>query len=171
MKLGDGYKVGYILKPHGLKGEVTVALDPEFPVNDDEVETLFIEKQNQLIPYFIDKIGIHGKKAIIKFDDNNDAEAASAIWKLSIYLPRKTRPKSASGSFYDDEIVGFEVSDKTAGVLGKVVGILSAGPNKLLSIDYHGKELLIPVSGPFITTINKTKKKIAVTLPDGFLEI
>jgi 16S rRNA processing protein RimM len=49
--------------------------------------------------------------------------------------------------------------------------VAQAGPNKLLSIDHNGKEVLIPVNSPFITGINKSKKKISVTLPEGFLEI
>ena len=171
MKFGECYKVGFILKPHGLKGEVTVSLDREFPANGDELKTLFIEKQNQLIPYFIERIGIQGNKALVKFDDVDGPESALAISKLPVYLPKKSRPKSARDSFYDDEIVGFEVVDSAAGILGKVTGVTSAGPNKLLSIDYNGKEVLIPVHGPFITAINKLKKKIAVTLPDGFMEI
>jgi 16S rRNA processing protein RimM len=30
---------------------------------------------------------------------------------------------------------------------------------------------MIPVNGPFITSINKSKKKINVALPEGFLDI
>jgi 16S rRNA processing protein RimM len=52
-----------------------------------------------------------------------------------------------------------------------VVQVEQAGPNKLLAIDHNGKEVLIPVNGPFIKGINKSKKKITVTLPEGFLDI
>jgi 16S rRNA processing protein RimM len=38
-------------------------------------------------------------------------------------------------------------------------------------INYNEKEVLIPVNGPFILSINKTKKIITVLLPEGFLEI
>lgn len=171
MKFDDCYKVGFILKPHGLKGEVTISLDREFPANGSELKTLFIEKRNQLVPYFIERIGIQGNKALVKFDEVDDSEAAQAVSRLPVYLPKQARPKSAQDSFYDDEIVGFEVSDSAAGFLGKVAGVTTAGPNKLLSIDHEGKEVLIPVNGPFIRTIDKLKKKIDVALPDGFLEI
>jgi 16S rRNA processing protein RimM len=36
---------------------------------------------------------------------------------------------------------------------------------------HEGKEVLIPVNSPFITSINKSKKKISVNLPEGFLDI
>jgi 16S rRNA processing protein RimM len=67
--------------------------------------------------------------------------------------------------------VGFEVFDETYGSIGKVAAVTAAGLNKLLSIDHGGKEILIPLNSPFIKSVNKTKKKIAVDLPEGFLEI
>jgi 16S rRNA processing protein RimM len=58
-----------------------------------------------------------------------------------------------------------------AGVLGLITQVTMAGPNKLLSVDYQGKEVLIPVNSPFIKSINKSKKKVNVDLPEGFLDI
>jgi 16S rRNA processing protein RimM len=171
MDISSCYKVGYILKPHGLKGEVTISLDREFPENADSLSSLFVEKNNRLIPHFINSISLRGAKAFVKFEDIDSIESAHEISKCALYLPKTARPKSTRGEFYDDEIIGFEVLDSEAGVLGKVVEVAEAGPNKLLAIDYNGKEVLIPVNSPFITSINKSKKTIAVTLPEGFLDI
>jgi 16S rRNA processing protein RimM len=170
MDIGTCYKVGYILKPHGLKGEVTVSLDEEAP-DFDGLQTLFIQRDNRLIPHFIQAVSVRGDKAFMKFEDVDSHEGANAISKCAVYLPKSARPKSAKGEFYDDEVIGFETTDSTFGMLGNVVEVIQAGPNKLLSIDYNGKEVLIPVNGPFITSINKNKKKISVTLPEGFLDI
>ena len=164
------YKIGYVLKPHGLKGEVTISIDAEAPDLAD-LESLFIEKNNRLVPYFIQLISVRGDKAFVKFEDVDSPEAAKAISKSAVYLPKATREKSGRNQFYDDEVIGFEVTDSGAGVLGKVLEVTAAGPNKLLSVDHQGKEVLIPVHGPFITSINKSKKTISVTLPDGFLDL
>lgn len=170
MDINSSYKVGYILKPHGLKGEVTISIDQEAP-QLDEVESIFIENNNRLVPYFIEAISIKGSKAYVKFEDIDSPEAANSISKCALYLPKSTREKSGRGEFYDDEVISFEVTDSETGVLGKVVEVVVAGPNKLLSVDHEGKEILIPVNSPFITGINKSKKKISVTLPEGFLDI
>jgi 16S rRNA processing protein RimM len=171
MDINTCYKVGYILKPHGLKGAVTIAIDPEAPDEFGELESVFVLKNNQLIPHFIESVSLKGDKAFIKFEDVDSHEGAMSVSKCSLYLPKSSRPKSARGEFYDDEILGFEVTDSEAGVLGKIVGITMAGPNKLLTIDCNGKEILIPLNSPFVTGINKSKKKISVELPDGFLDI
>jgi 16S rRNA processing protein RimM len=171
MDINSCYKVGYILKPHGLKGEVTISLDADFPENIDDLKSLLVEKNNRLIPHFIESISVRGVKAFVRFEDIHSPESASAISKCALYLPKTLRPKSGRGEFYDDEIIGFEVTDVDIGLLGKVVEVTEAGPNKLLAINYAGKEILIPINSPFITSINKAKRKIAVELPEGFLDI
>jgi 16S rRNA processing protein RimM len=62
------------------------------------------------------------------------------------------------------------VSDEQR-VLGVVKEVVEAGPSRFLSVDVDNKETLIPVTGPFIKSVNKTSKKIKVELPDGFLDI
>ncbi|HYG03515.1 MAG TPA: ribosome maturation factor RimM [Chryseosolibacter sp.] len=171
MKLAQCYKVGYVMKPHGLKGEVTISLDAESPADLESIESLFLEKGNVLVPYFVENISVSGMKAFVKFEDIDTPEAANYISKSSIYLPKSSRPKSGKGKFYDDEIIGFEVNDEVVGHLGIVNEITQAGPNKLLSVIRDDKEVLIPVNGPFITSINKSKKLVSVSLPDGFLDL
>lgn len=166
------YKIGFVMKPHGLTGEVTISIDSGAPENLSTLESVFIaEKDNRLIPFFINAISVRGDKAFVKFEDVDGPDAAAKISKRALYLPKSLRPKSARGEFYDDEIIGFEVTDENFGTLGKVTSIMQTGANKLLVIDNNGKELLIPINGPLIQSINKSKEKISVNLPDGFLDI
>lgn len=165
------YKIGFIMKPHGLKGQVTIALDPEAPAGFAEIKVMYIEIKEKLLPFFIEAISLKGNKAYLKLEEINSPEEAQRISKSAIYLPRSIRPKSGRGEFYDDEVIGFDVFDETAGPLGKITEIIQAGPNKLLSVRYQEREVLIPLNSPFIDGVNKTRKKITVSLPDGFLEI
>jgi 16S rRNA processing protein RimM len=165
------YKIGYIMKPHGLKGEVTISLDPEAPDDLSNVETVFVEIRKKLLPFSIEGISLRGSKAFLKLEEVDTPEQAQDISKSSLYLPKSSRPKSGRGEFYDDEVIGFEVVDTATGPLGKITEVVQAGPNKLLSVAYQGREVLVPLNSPFIESVNKTRKKITVSLPDGFLDI
>jgi 16S rRNA processing protein RimM len=171
MNIDTCYKIGFIMKPHGLKGQVTIALDPEAPEDFSSIDTVFVQVRERLLPFFIEGISLKGNKAFLKLEEINTPEDAQHISKSALYLPKTARPKSARGAFYDDEVIGFEVTDTAIGSLGKITEVVQAGPNKLLSVDYQGKEVLVPLNSPFIDSVNKTKKRIIVTLPDGFLEI
>jgi 16S rRNA processing protein RimM len=166
------YKAGYIAKPHALKGEISILLEEDMTSDFDEIDALFIEEDGQLVPYFIEEYSINGLKGILKLEDIDTIEAATSISKKNFYLPKETRMESEEGEFYDDEIIGvtvFNHADKA--LLGNIVDVMKAGPNKLLVLDHHGKEVLIPVNSPFIVAHDKVQNQIEVDLPDGFLDI
>lgn len=159
------------MKTHGLKGEITISLDAEAPVDWENLKTIFIERKSQLVPYFIESISVRNDKAFVKLDDVNTPELASSLKGSSLYLSKESRPKLQRGEFYNEDVIGFEVLDDIHGPLGFVEDVEQAGPNRFLILSYLQKEIMIPVNGPFIKSINKSKKKISVSLPDGFLEI
>jgi len=163
------FKIGFIQRTHGLKGEVTSIIEGNLP--EVELTTVFIEENNRLIPYFIKSFSLQGTKALIRFEDVDQLEHAKKLVGKAVYLPKTLRPRLGRGKFYDDEIIGFIVTDAELGNLGPVLEIVEAGPNKLIAVDHAGKEILIPVNGPFIKSVNKSKQSVMVELPDGFLDL
>lgn len=169
MKIEDCFKVGYVSKTHGLAGEVTVNTLPECP-DLSSIQSVFLEKGGNLVPYFIRSVSIKGDKAFVKFEDVDSIDKASELKGASLYLGKSERPRLARGEFYNDEVVGFDIVEND-NELGKVTDIMEAGPNRFLVLDHNGKEVLIPINGPFIKSINKSKKRVTVDLPEGFLDI
>jgi 16S rRNA processing protein RimM len=170
MKIEDCFKIGYVAKTHGLKGEVTLAMSSECP-DLSKLKSVFIEVNQNLVPFFFETVSEKGDKAFIKFEDVNTIDQANELKGCSLYLQKNERPKLTRGEFYNDEVIGFEVTDKEAGSLGLVSEIYENGPNRFLMIDFQGKEIMIPLNGPFVKSVNKSKKKIGVELPEGFLDI
>jgi 16S rRNA processing protein RimM len=169
MNKQDCYSIGYISKTHGLKGEVTAVFTE--PIELDFVESIFIEMNSSLVPYFIQSFSDRGDKAFLKFEDVNTAEQAASLKGSALYLSKSVRPSLKRDEFYNDEVVGYMVEDETEGKLGLLKQVIQSGPSRLIEVDYHGKDVLIPVNGPFIKSINRSKKLIKVSLPEGFLSI
>ncbi len=169
MNKQDCYSIGYISKTHGLKGEVTAIITE--PIELDSIESVFLEIKGTLVPHFIKSFSDRTDKAFIKFEDVNTIEQAMGLKGSTLYLSKSVRPPLKRGEFYNDEIVGFVIEDENLGHLGFLKQVIQSGPSRLLEIDCNGKEILIPVNGPFIKSINKSKKTIKVSLPEGFLDI
>jgi 16S rRNA processing protein RimM len=163
------YKIGYVAKTHGLKGEVTLVITEA--VDLGLLKSFFLEIKDNLVPYFISTLSDRGDKAFAKFEDVNTLEQANTLKGCSIYIEKAARPKLKRGEFYDDEVIGFQVEDEDSEPIGVVKEVVQSGANRLLELNYLGKEVLIPVNGPFIVSINKTKRKIVVQLPEGFLDL
>ena len=170
MDLSECFKIGYVAKPHGLKGEVTVVFEGTAAPEADVV--VFVEKEGHLIPFVIESISNRVDKSFLKFEDINTPEQAGQFKGCSLFLPKAVRPNLKRGEFYNDEVIGFWIEDKVLGRIGMVKDILQSGPSRLLQVNNDaGKEILIPINGPFIISLSRPKQIIKVDLPEGFLEI
>jgi 16S rRNA processing protein RimM len=162
------YPIGYIRKPHGLKGEVTVVLLPESP-EPDTIRTVYILQKGTFVPYVLQRFSQRPDQLFVSWEDVTTWEGADQLKGCEIFLPKTERPRLARGEFYNDEVVGFEVM-MGGDVLGRVLEVSEQGPNRFLVLD-NERATLIPVHGPFIKSISKTKRHIRVDLPEGFLDL
>jgi 16S rRNA processing protein RimM len=170
MHVDSCFKIAYVVKAHGLKGELTLALLPECP-DLSGLSPVFLEIKNQLVPQFIETASVKGTKAYVKFEGVDSLDSAHALKGCSLYLPIKHRPGLPKGQFYGDEVAGFEVVDATLGSLGTVKEVLETGASRHLVVLRDAREVLIPLNGPFIKSLNKSKKRILVDIPEGLLEL
>ena len=169
MSIEDCFKVGYVSKTHGLKGEVTAIFDQDFEL--EELTSVFLEFNGSLVPYFIEDFSDRGDKTFLKFEGIDSIKEAELLKGRSVFLSKSIRPKLKRGQFYDDEVVGFSVEDESLGDLGSVNEVESTGLNRLLVIIHNQKEILVPIDSPFIKSVNKSQKRIKLQLPEGYLEV
>lgn len=171
MTKDDCYEVGYIVKTHGLKGEVGVHLDVDNPSDYSDLDGLLIEKNGELIPHFIEKIRINVDKAIIKFEGINRIEDAEPLVRKTLYLSLDQLDELSDDQFYYHEIIDFQIVDENLGPLGKIKTIYNQPHQDLIAMDYKEKEVLIPISHEHVLKANHEKKELYVNLPEGLLEI
>ena len=171
MTINECFQLGYVIKPHGLNGEVDVFLDTDFPENYTHLESVFVEIIQKLVPFFIEHIQIRGNKALIMFSEVDSVENARKIKGCTLHLPATLLPPLKGNAFYFHEVIGYDVVDNTEGSLGQVVKFYNYPNQDLLAVVYRDKEVLIPLNDDIIKHVSRTKKQIEVALPVGLLEI
>jgi 16S rRNA processing protein RimM len=172
MKKTDCFQLGYIAKLHGYKGEVSLFLDVTSPEKYGQLDALFIEIDQQLIPFFVEKIKLKQKGfAALKLENVNTEEEARRILRKSVFLPNQLLEDLDDQHFYDHEIVGFEVIDEKEGSIGIGQDVIELGPNVLLQIDLEGKEVLVPLLPGVIKKVDRTNKKLYIQAPEGLLSL
>lgn len=167
MDVDSCYQIGYVIKRHGLKGDVKIHLESSLP---KKLESIFVNQDNRLVPFFIENISILGDTAIVKLEEVDNLEQADKLARCSVYLPNSMKPKPDNNRLETNDLVGFSVHHNSDNI-GIITAINNHTLNPLLVISNHEKEVLIPISDYFIKNIDFKNKKVAVALPEGFLDI
>ncbi len=172
MRKEDCFYLGKISKKFSFKGEVLIYLDTDEPQNYKNLESVFVEINNKLIPFFIEKSAIHKSDFLrTKFEDINNEQEANEILGNSVYLPLSLLPKLDDHQFYFHEIIGFKVVDKNFGSIGEVININESSSQPLFEIKYNDKQILIPIIDAFIQKIDKINKTIFLNTPNGLIDL
>ncbi len=171
MELDECFEIGFILKPHGLKGALSIQLDVDDPEKYTKMESVIVKINNNLIPFFITSLKIQGQKGILTLEDVNSLEEAERLKSCSLLLPLNLLPKLKKNQFYYHEVIGYRIFDQSKGALGTIEYVFTAGNQDLISMKHQGKEVLIPVNNEIVLNADHEKKEVRVHLPDGLLEI
>ena len=172
MQKEDCFYLGKIVKKYSFKGELLVKLDTDDPSIYTKMESVFIDKNKNLIPFFIERSSLHKSTLLrVKFEDIDSEEDADKLLKSELYLPLEFLPQLTGNKFYYHEIVGFEAEDLSFGLVGIVKGVNDTTNQAILEIDRNGSEILIPLIDDFIKSVDREQKKIILKVPEGLIDI
>lgn len=172
MQKKDCFYLGKIVKKHSFKGEVVIKLDTDEPELYRNMESVFVDIGNNLVPFFIEKSSLSKSTMLrVKFEDVDTEADAEAIMKSGIYLPLDLLPKLSGDKFYYHEVIGFVVKDANYGEVGIIKNINDTAAQPLFEIDREGTEIFIPMIDDFIDKIDRENKVVEVTTPEGLISL
>jgi len=168
----DCFNLGSIARLHSFKGELSIFLDVDDPKEFKGLESVFVEIDNILVPFFIEHIHIRNKGfAVVKFEDVNTEAKAKRLVKKKLYLPLYFLDDLGDDEFYQFEIEGFKVIDAVKGDIGNIVKILDYKTNPMYEISFKGKEILIPKQDQFFDRIDWDNETIYLKAPEGLIDM
>ena len=171
MDINECYYLGKITKKHGFKGNVIIHLDTDEPELYSTLESVFIESNGKLIPFFIESVqSYQGNKLLVKFEDF-EANEVDKLINRSLYLPLNTLPKLEGTSFYYHEVIGYTIFDQTNTEIGTIKSINDSAAQAFFEVDANGKQILIPMIDQWILEVDRPNKAMLIEIPDGLLEI
>ncbi len=172
MRKEDCFYLGKIAKKFSFKGEVLIYLDTDEPELYENMESVFVEFNKNLVPFFIENSSLHKNDFLrVKFEDVDDEAEADSILNCSIYLPIAMLPKLEGNKFYFHEVIGFEIEDQRLGVFGKIVSINDTSAQPLFEVINGNVEILVPMIDQFLVKIDRENKKVIMNLPEGLVEM
>ena len=168
----DCFYLGKIAKKFSYKGEVLAYMDTDEPGLYENLESVFVEFNNHLVPFFIETATIHKNDFLrIRFEDIKDEDEADKLMGLSLYLPLTMLPKLEGNKFYYHEVIGFDAEDTRLGNIGKIVSINDNSSQPLFEIKKGEIEILVPMIDNFIVEVDRENKKVILDTPEGLVDL
>lgn len=165
------YYLGHITKPFGIKGQLCCFFDTDEPQRYANLDAVFIDLDDEKLPYFIESIQYKGANTfIVKFQDVDETEAKDLV-KAELYLPLSQLPKLTGNKFYFHEVIGFQVIDKAKGAIGICSDFIDISNNPIMQIDHDGTEILIPAINEVFDKIDRENHTIFINAPDGLIDV
>jgi 16S rRNA processing protein RimM len=172
MNIDDCFQLGYIVKTHGVKGQVVAFFDVDYPEDYEDLESVFLEQGGRLVPFFIDSMEPQQKgRFIIRFEDIKTIEQAEKLRNTPLYLPLDELPELEEDQFYFHEVIGYQIADANHGNLGTVKAFYDLPQQQLMAMDYMDQEMLIPVIDDIDMRADHDAKILHINLPEGLLEV
>lgn len=172
MRKEDCFYLGKIAKKFSFKGEVLIYLDTDEPELYEDMESVFVDFNKNLIPFFIVNSNLHKNDFLrVKFEDVDNEAAADEIIGREVYLPISMLPKLEGNKFYFHEVIGFDIEDKRLGVFGKIVSVNDSSAQPLFEVVNGTVEILVPMIDQFLVKIDRENKKVIMDLPEGLVEM
>jgi 16S rRNA processing protein RimM len=158
--------VGYLRRPHGLRGEIVMDLHTDFPERLKRGRKLLVSEA--YTPLTIESVRNHQQSVLIKFQGIDTPEQAGEYRNQWVYVKASEVPPLPEGKIYQHELFGFQVVDENGNSLGEVVEILETGANNVYVVkDESGREILLPAIPSVILELNTERRIMRVHLLEG----
>lgn len=167
----EHYELGYVVKTHGVRGDMVIFLDSDDPARYRKMKSLFLELEGALKEFSVKKTSVVEKHAIVHLEGIEDMTTAEQYLKKRIFMPLSFLPKLQGKQFYFHEIIGFEVEDAQEGKLGKLTEVYDLTQHPVAEVAWQDKKIMFPLIPDFIEKIDRENSVLYMHLPEGMLDV
>jgi 16S rRNA processing protein RimM len=184
--------IGYIVNPQGLKGDVRVFPETDFPARFLKPGSRWLRRKGAALAEpiellsgrFLDNKGLY----VLHFEGIDDRDQAEALRGAELLVPESERVPLPPGQFHILDLIGLAVVVQGTGeTIGTISDVLSLG-NDLLQVqrvdrprvegaevegEGSGKStpLLIPFVEAIVPVVDIPGGRVEITPPPGLLDL
>ncbi|MCK5028312.1 MAG: 16S rRNA processing protein RimM [Bacteroidales bacterium] len=172
MKKDDYFLAGSLLKSSGIKGEVILKFNNDRPEEIQKLESIFIDVDNKLVPFFIEKIKSKSTStAVVKFEDIDAEEKLIEFIGLDFYITYEQVEVLKISTDEPIDVAGYKVKDQNNKLIGEVIEYIDITKNPLLNVKTDSGEILIPAKDELIIEVDDDLQEILINIPEGLLDL
>jgi 16S rRNA processing protein RimM len=166
--------VGRIVRPHGVRGELTIDVRTDDPELRLAVGAVLATEPAAAGPLTVMRTRWHSGRLLVTFngiEDRNGAEGLRGVLLLvdSAELEDVTDPDE----FRDHQLIGLAVVDLNGELVGDVTDVLHSGQDLLVvsgSGQRAGAEIMIPFVSAIVPEVDLAAGVLRIDPPPGLLD-
>ena len=164
--------VGRVARPHGLRGQMFVNVETDFPRERfKQGAELFMKGLSGLESRTVTAVRFQQDRPVISLGGIDDVEAAKALAGAELRVPVEALTPLPADVFYHHDLVGCGVETLTGDRIGEVSSVEGTAGGSCLLIQTPSGEVMIPLAHGICREIDTPAKRIVVDLPEGLLDL
>jgi 16S rRNA processing protein RimM len=164
--------VGRIARAHGIRGQVIVNPETDFP--DERFRPgaeLFIARGGAIETLTVTSARFHRERPVIGIAGVETMNDAQALAGQELRVPIDRLAALPPHTFYRHDLIGCRVDTRDGRTVGLVRDVEGTLTGSRLVVDGRDGEVLIPLVAVICTEVNPSTKRIVIDPPDGLLEV
>ncbi len=160
--------VGFLRRPHGVKGEMLMDVHTDFPDRLKTGMTVFVGEQYRSM--VLASRRPHAAGLLVRLRGVKTPEEAGLYRNTRVYVPTADRPELPEGEYYHHQLIGLNVVTDEGRELGILADIIETGANDVYVVrDAEENEVLLPAIPPVILDVDLADRQMHVHLLNGLI--
>lgn len=159
----DYFRIGLILRPRGVTGEIKILSLTDEPKRFSRLKTVYIEEENGAYREISVKYAKAAAEnaAVIKLAGVDTPEEAEALRNKYICVDRFHAVKLPEGSYFIKDLIGCRVESTDGAYLGELIDVYPTNANDVYVIR-GDKKFSVPALKRLLNTVDTENKRIVL---------
>lgn len=169
--------VGYVRRAHGIKGELLVHLQTDYPEEVFVTERVFRVTEGAPIglpaDLTLERARPHGGSWILAFREIDDRTLAERYGGAHLTVEREHLLAPEPGEYFIHDLIGLSVVPAgSEEAVGAVQGVYDTPGRPILQVkDGDGEEILVPFDRSVVDEVDLEDGVLRISPPEGLLDL
>lgn len=161
--------IGFITRPHGVRGEIAVEVLTDFPERFDTIETVYLGDSLEAEAWQVTAARWHKDRVLLSLQGCEDRTTAEQLRGLLVQIPIEEAMPLPEDEYYPHQLIGLDVVTVDGEELGRISDVLFTNANEIyVVIGPHG-QILLPAIADVVDRVDLGAGQIVVRLMEGLI--
>jgi 16S rRNA processing protein RimM len=161
--------VGRVARPHGIRGQVIVNPETDFPEDRFRIgQVLLVGPADRPVERAINEVRFHHGRPILALAGVQTMDDAEVLAGADLWVPQAALDPLPEGTYYRHDLIGCEVRDTLDRTIGRVTAVEGTLDRSYLVID---GDVMLPLVDGICLQVDMAARRIVVDPPEGLIEL